>query len=144
MVETVAFREPGDCAILVQNLRLQHVGNRFACSIHYGFLRTIRSGYRNKCISISVKALLKSAPAQLFSAAFHAFCGSVTLAQDADASEQTAKNQTFRTVKGLKTSRGTSFESVAYPGKYLVLKDGMLKLGTKEDKEEATFYIDKK
>lgn len=40
--------------------------------------------------------------------------------------------------------RGTSFESVAYPGKYLVLKDGMLKLGTKEDKEEATFYIDKK
>lgn len=70
--------------------------------------------------------------------------GSVTLAQDADASEQTAQNQTFRTVKGLKTSRGTSFESVAYPGKYLVLKDGMLKLGTKEDKEEATFYIDKK
>ena len=70
--------------------------------------------------------------------------GSITLAQDVDASEQTAKNQTFRTVKGLKTSRGTSFESVAYPGKYLVLKDGMLKLGTKEDKEEATFYIDKK
>lgn len=70
--------------------------------------------------------------------------GSVTLAQDADASEQTAQSQTFRTVKGLKTSRGTSFESVAYPGKYLVLKDGMLKLGTKEDKEEATFYIDKK
>ena len=75
MAETVAFRSPGESSILVQKFSLHLVGNRFACSVHYGFLRTIRSGYRNKCISISVKALLKSAPAQLFSAAFHAFCG---------------------------------------------------------------------
>ena len=128
LAETILFRSPGDCSVLVQNLRLHlvgngfirsaflethyctygyvfcgspvrnnggnrgvshsgrlfcisaksashHVGNRFACSVHYGFLRTIRLGYRNKCISISVKALLKSAPAQLFSAAFFAFCG---------------------------------------------------------------------
>ena len=66
---------PGRLCYISAKSASHHVGNRFACSVHYGFLRTIRLGYRNKCISISVKALLKSAPAQLFSAAFFAFCG---------------------------------------------------------------------
>lgn len=65
---------------------------------------------------------------------------SVTLAQDADASDDTAKRQTFRTVQGLAGSKGVSFESVAYPGYFLTMVNGTLMLGDGIDKEAATFY----
>lgn len=69
--------------------------------------------------------------------------GNITLAQDADASEETAERQTFHSVKGLAGDDGISFESVAQPGKYISVKDGMLCLSDGSDKENATFYISK-
>lgn len=65
---------------------------------------------------------------------------SVTLAQDIDASADTAKRQTFHTVQGLAGSKGVSFESVAYPGYYLTIVNGTLALRNGADKEAATFY----
>lgn len=65
---------------------------------------------------------------------------SVTLAQDTDASDDTAKRQTFRTVQGLAGSKGISFESVAYPGYFLTMVNGTLMLGDGSDKEAVTFY----
>lgn len=69
-----------------------------------------------------------------------------TLAQDTDATEQTAKKQTFITLQGLSGKNGISFESLAYPNHYLTMVNGQLKLTDGTDAEAATFYrnIDKK
>lgn len=67
--------------------------------------------------------------------------GTVTLGQDADAAEETAKRQTFRTVKGLGDAYGISFESVAKPGSYLTVKGQGLCLTDGKEKEAATFFI---
>lgn len=67
----------------------------------------------------------------------------VTLAQDADAAEETAKKQTFRTVEGLGDKDGVSFESVSKPGMYLTIKEETLCLTDGEAKEEATFFVRK-
>ncbi len=64
----------------------------------------------------------------------------VTLAQDTDASAETARRQTFRTVQGLAGSKGVSFESVAYPGYFLTIVNGTLTLRNGADREAATFY----
>lgn len=64
----------------------------------------------------------------------------ITLAQDTDASSDTARRQTFRTVQGLADSRGVSFESVKYPGYFLTIVNGTLKLQNGADRVAATFY----
>lgn len=64
----------------------------------------------------------------------------VTLAQDTDASAETARRQTFRTVQGLAGSKGISFESVAYLGYFLTIVNGTLTLRNGADREAATFY----
>lgn len=68
----------------------------------------------------------------------------VTLAQDADASDETARKQTFRTVEGLGDADGISFESVSKPGMYLAVKEGTLCLTGGEDKKQATFFVNRK
>lgn len=68
--------------------------------------------------------------------------GNITLAQDTDASEETANRQTFHSVKGL-DGDGVSFESVAQPGMYISVRDSLLCLSDGSDKENATFYISK-
>ena len=65
--------------------------------------------------------------------------GSVTLAQDTDASDATAQKQTFKSLQGFDDKDGVSFESVSQPGKYLSVKDGTLTLSEKSD--AATFFI---
>lgn len=67
--------------------------------------------------------------------------GSITLAQDADATEETAKKQTFHSITGLDGNNGVSFESVAQPGMYISVKDGLLCLSDGSDATGATFYI---
>ena len=67
--------------------------------------------------------------------------GSITLAQDADATEETAKKQTFHSIAGLDGNNGVSFESVAQPGMYISVKDGLLCLSDGSDATGATFYI---
>lgn len=67
--------------------------------------------------------------------------GSVTLAQDTDASEATYNAQTFKTYSGL-MGEGVSFESLSQPGLYLTLSDGKLTLTDGSDKEAASFVID--
>lgn len=75
----------------------------------------------------------------------------VTLAQDAKyntdsgsiaADENTAKAQTFHTVKGLDGTDGTiSFESVYKPGNYLTLSGGQLVLTDGSNAAAATFTL---
>ena len=65
---------------------------------------------------------------------------SVTLAQDTKANAETAKRQSFRTVQGLSDSKGISFESVMYPGYFLTIVNGTLKLQNGADSVAATFY----
>ncbi len=65
----------------------------------------------------------------------------VTLSQNADATEDTAKRQTFHTVKGLSDENAVSFESVTSPGMYVTLVKGTLKLTDGSDKKAATFTI---
>lgn len=69
--------------------------------------------------------------------------GKVTLAQDADASKETAQQQTFHSVKGLDGEDGISFESVSQPGKYISVKDKILCLSDGSDAVNSTFYISK-
>lgn len=64
------------------------------------------------------------------------------LSQDADASGDTAKKQTFHTVQGLSNEKGVSFESVAFPGYYLTMVNGSLNMSDGSDTEAATFYLD--
>lgn len=65
----------------------------------------------------------------------------VTLAQEDTVSEDMEAQQTFHTVVGLNDEDGVSFESVAYPGYYLTIVDGVLMLTDGSDAENATFYV---
>lgn len=67
--------------------------------------------------------------------------GTVVLAQDTDASVETAVAQTFHTVEGLSDQDGVSFESVLLPGQYLTLQDGVLCLTDGSDKVGCTFFL---
>lgn len=69
---------------------------------------------------------------------------SVTLAQDTDASENMAKQQTFHTIAGLGDAKGVSFESVSQPGMYLTVKEQKLCLTDGSDKKAVTFYVERK
>ena len=64
----------------------------------------------------------------------------VVLSQDIDASKAAAKRQTFHTVTGL-GGEGVSFESVAFPGSYLTIKDGVLCLTDGSDSASAAFDV---
>ena len=66
----------------------------------------------------------------------------VTLTQDTDGKANTANKQTFKTVEGLSDAKGVSFESVAYPGNYLSIKNGSLVLtSATKDPVASTFYL---
>ncbi len=65
----------------------------------------------------------------------------VTLAQDADGTEETAKKQTFRAVTGLGDKKGVSLESVSQPGMYVTVKDDGLYLTDGSDADAATFQV---
>lgn len=67
--------------------------------------------------------------------------GTVVLAQDTDAAEETAQAQTFHSMEGLSDKKGVSFESVLMPGQYLTLQDGKLVLTDGSDKKASTFYL---
>ncbi len=58
-----------------------------------------------------------------------------------DATGKSDKTQTFRTVEGL-AGEGVSFESVAFPGKYLTLNGGSVKLTDGEDTKACSFIIE--
>lgn len=66
----------------------------------------------------------------------------VVLAQDAGGTDTEAQRMTFRTLEGL-SGKGVTFESVMYPGYYLVSRDGDLLLAKAETvgDEEATFFV---
>lgn len=68
--------------------------------------------------------------------------GTVVLSQDTDASEDTAKAQTFHTMSGLSDKNGVSFESVSQPGMYLTVVEGVLTLTDGKEKNAATFYLE--
>jgi len=66
----------------------------------------------------------------------------IVLAQDTDASEETALSQTFLTVKGLDgSSDSVSFESAAFPGRYLTMQEDTLVLSDGTDTTGATFFV---
>lgn len=64
----------------------------------------------------------------------------VVLAQDAGGTEDEANRMTFKTVEGL-AGYGVTFESVVYPGYYLVSREGKLFVSKDAEKEEATFFV---
>ncbi len=66
----------------------------------------------------------------------------VMLTQDTDASAATAKTQTFRSIKGLDDASGVSFESIAYPNRYLTIFNGSLILTDGSNKCASTFYTE--
>lgn len=68
--------------------------------------------------------------------------GKVTLNQDSDGKAETAKRQTFRSIKALDGSEdGVSFESVYKPGQYLTIVNDVLKITDGSDKTAATFIV---
>ncbi len=66
---------------------------------------------------------------------------SVTLCQDTKANDESAANQTFKTVSGLSNKDMVSFESVAQPGKFITLVDGKMVLTEGKDKANSTFAV---
>ena len=64
----------------------------------------------------------------------------IVLAQDAGGTENEAKRMSFRTLEGF-AGEGVTFESVQYPGYYMVSRDGALYLEQDPDAEAATFYV---
>lgn len=65
----------------------------------------------------------------------------VVLSHDYNASEESAKNMTFRSVEGL-AGQGVSFESVGKPGYYLVSRAGRLQIDKTPEAEDATFLVE--
>lgn len=64
----------------------------------------------------------------------------VVLAQDAGGTQDEAERMTFRTIEGL-SGKGVTFESVKYPGYYLVSNNGALSMSSEPDKKQATFFV---
>lgn len=64
----------------------------------------------------------------------------IVLAQDAGGTADEARRMTFHTLEGF-AGEGVTFESVYYPGYYMVSRDGALYLEQNPDAEEATFYV---
>lgn len=69
--------------------------------------------------------------------------GTVVLAQDTDASEETAAAQTFRSVTALNgDKKAVSFQSVSNEGMFLMIKDGELALGDGSDAASCSFTVE--
>ncbi|MBE5824227.1 MAG: glycosyl hydrolase family 43 [Butyrivibrio sp.] len=69
--------------------------------------------------------------------------GSITLSQDVDGSEDTAKKQTFKTTTSLNGKDGmVSLESTFYEGMYLTVSNGILTLSDGSDADASTFVIE--
>ncbi|MCR4922993.1 MAG: family 43 glycosylhydrolase [Lachnospiraceae bacterium] len=66
----------------------------------------------------------------------------IVLSQDTDASEETAKAQTFRSLSALDKSQGVSLESVSKPGFYITLDAGGLILSDGSEPEKTVFIIE--
>lgn len=64
----------------------------------------------------------------------------IVLAQDAGGTTDEANRMTFRTLEGL-AGEGVTFESVYYPGYYMVSRDGGLYLVQDPGAGEATFFV---
>lgn len=65
----------------------------------------------------------------------------VVLSQDVYGTDDEAQRMTFRTYKGL-NGKGVTFESVKYPGYFLVSDDGLLSLTAEPDKNQASFIVE--
>jgi predicted beta-xylosidase len=65
----------------------------------------------------------------------------VVLSQDVYGTDDEAQRMTFRTYKGL-NGKGVTFESVKYPGYFLVSDDGSLSLTAEPDKNQASFIVE--
>lgn len=65
----------------------------------------------------------------------------VVLSQDVYGTDDEAQRMTFRTYKGL-NGKGVTFESVKYPGYFLVSDDGTLSLTAEPDKNQASFIVE--
>lgn len=65
----------------------------------------------------------------------------IVLSQDVDASEQSAKAQTFHVVSALNGGEGVSFESITQKGMFITLVDGKLELTDGTDTQNASFYV---
>ena len=65
--------------------------------------------------------------------------GTVTLAQDTDAKESTAKSQTFVSYEAFDGGEGYTLESLTNPGQYLTLSDGALTLSDGSDTAAVSF-----
>lgn len=65
------------------------------------------------------------------------------LAQAADGTADEAQTLTFRTLSGFAGS-GVTFESVKYPGFYLVNRNGVLMLAKTVEDVEATFFVNER
>ena len=99
----------------------------------------IRSGKSDATVDSYVSIESENKPGLYFTANDDK---TVTLAQDTDASDEIAKRQTFKTVKGLADESAISFESLAFPGTYITLADGKLTLTDGSDKNTATFIVE--
>ena len=66
----------------------------------------------------------------------------IVLAQDAGGTEEEAQRMTFKTLEGF-SGNGVTFESLKYPGYYIVSRNGQLFLADKESigTKEATFFV---
>lgn len=64
----------------------------------------------------------------------------LVLAQDAGGTDEEAIRMTFQTTEGL-NGYGVSFESVKFPGHYLVSREGQLFLAEDAGEDEATFFV---
>lgn len=64
----------------------------------------------------------------------------LVLSQDVRGSQDEAERMTFKTLEGFAGS-GVTFESVKYPGYYLVSKNGKLSMVQNPEDKEATFYV---
>ena len=64
----------------------------------------------------------------------------LVLSQDVRGSQDEAERMTFKTLDGFAGS-GVTFESVKYPGYYLVSKNGKLSMVQNPEDKEATFYV---
>lgn len=64
----------------------------------------------------------------------------VVLSQDSGGTQDEALRMTFRTLEGA-SGDGVTFESVKYPGYYMVSRDGKLLLTENPEGAEAVFYV---
>ena len=68
--------------------------------------------------------------------------GTVNLAQDTDATDESAASQTFHSYRVGGDDSRVILESVSLPGKYLLISEGVLHTGSSEDAASSPFSIE--